>query len=174
MTILDVLKQVKQEDLDQIDAQIEQLERELDALKAARQLVHTALHGRKPRKPWTRRTETTQSSLLMAGTVPGVVSVPAPVRPAAPAAASTVAKRSRDDKRPGRVSAKELAEQAEARREQLLDRIFALLQAEGSLPVFEIASKLGETPQMIGITVARSDWFYRTMEGDIQIKKAKG
>lgn len=58
MKLLDVLKGVTQNDLDEIDTKINDLEGELDGLREVQKLVKVKLHGKPERKKPVRRART--------------------------------------------------------------------------------------------------------------------
>lgn len=56
---------------------------------------------------------------------------------------------------------------------KLSERIYDLLTENGSLPIEVIEIKLGERRQAIAAAVARSSWFSRNADGDIEIAISK-
>lgn len=167
MSILEALNNVTPQDLAEVDAKIEQLNQELLSLRAARQFIAGRLSGVRDSKPGEfplmRVQYPEKAGLPFGGVVPSKHEVTVARQPA-----------NRIDKRTDKLPAKEMATQAEARREELRAKIYDLIASEGQMPVFAIAERLGETSQMIGVTVARCEWFVRTTENDIAIAKAKG
>lgn len=69
-------------------------------------------------------------------------------------------------------AAKKGASPADGGGSELACAIHDLLTKEGSLPVAAIAQRLGKTNAAIGVCVARSSWFSRTSDGDVQIARA--
>lgn len=56
----------------------------------------------------------------------------------------------------------------------LATRIFDLISEEGSMPVPAIAARLNQTEATVGCLVREHEWFTRTMQGEIDIRKTKG
>lgn len=74
--------------------------------------------------------------------------------------------------RPPKGAAKKGASPADGGGSELACAIHDLLTKEGSLPVAAIAQRLGRAPQAIGVCVAKSEWFSRTPDGDVEIARA--
>lgn len=142
--LVDVILSAGKEDMDEIDGQIELLERELeestaklkqqiDALKAARRLIAIRTGAEPARKPRQPREE----------------------------GRNGVAASSNGEKR-------KAGEPSEA-----ANRIFDLLSAEGSMPVPAIAERIGSTPAAVGRVItaaANADWFEKR-GGEVHIAR---
>lgn len=61
---------------------------------------------------------------------------------------------------------------AGGKRVKLIERVYALLMSEGSMPLPAIAERVGSTPGSVSGTIAGSDWF-ELRDGEVHIARTK-